>query len=285
MLVQFPAYVSAGSIYPGGSTTAFVVEVATFGLVAYAAAIPISQIAQGLILPGLTRPARWLNAWRFNRKYDAFALAYGARGYEELDRPAATRAQHLYVYLSDFPIERDAKGVVRFERRHATRVGNIIATYEQYPDSRYGLNAEGFWSHILLMFPSDVRKELDSVHAIAIGTLASAAAGWRVFSAFLLGAIARGFHHWAPSVSLGPAPLPDRAVVCLSGYGLAAAILFNYLSRVVHRDYGRLYRAAFDLRTAEFGGWIGKHRAPLSPTTVARAESFRRYASTLDDEE
>src|SRR5205085_11069547 len=91
------------------------------GLVAYAAAIPVYHIAQGLIHPWLTKPARTFNRWRFNRKYAAFTKDYGDKTYDQVDSDTAQRLQHLNVYLSDYPIERDEAGVIRYVLRHATR--------------------------------------------------------------------------------------------------------------------------------------------------------------------
>ncbi len=280
LIMRLPEAVDLGGVYPGGAGTIFLAEVMTFGLIAYAAAPTVYHIAQGLVLPWLTQPARRFNGWRFDRKYAAFHAAYGDQSYDQVASDTAERLQRLYVYLSDYPIERDETDTVRFALLHSTRVGNIAATYERYLDTRYGVNAEGYWEHFLFLAPADTRKELDSVQAIASGTLLSAAAGWAVVGICGLLGSARMLHH-AAGVDLGPLPVPDVAILWIAVYGISAVILFNYLTRVVHREYGRLFRACVDVHVTDFEGWLDRHQPTMTAERVKAAETFRRYASAL----
>lgn len=282
LISNLPNARSLDGIYPGGDGALFLAEVMAFGLIAYAGSTPIYHVAQGLILPWLTGLARRFNTWRFDRTYEAFVETYGEKRYSELDPKSAQKAQRLFVYLSDYPIERDADSTPRFVVRHATRVGNITATYERYPDTRYLINAERYWEHFLFLVPGEIRKELDSVQAIAVGTLLSAAAGWVFLALFTVLGLARIAHEYL-HVTLGRAPIPDAAIIALAIYGLGVAILFNYLARVVHREYSRLFRACFDVYVARFAKWLDTHQWPLSSLQAETAESFRVYSSALDN--
>lgn len=262
----------------------FLAEMTAFGLIAYAASTPVYHIAQGLIFPWMTQPARLFNKWRFNRKYDAFEQGYGTKTYEQVDAITAKKLQQLFVYLSDYPIERDENGIPRFVLRYATRVGNITATYERYADTRYGVNAEGFWDHFLFLVPTEARKELDSVQAIAVGTLLSSAAGWMVFVIAVAVGIGRAVNELS-GLRVGSVPISENAVIGLAFYGLIAAILFDYLSRVIHREYGRLFRACLDVHIGKFETWLDAHQAPLTRARIDSAEAFRQYSSYLVDRE
>lgn len=276
-----PNFSSILAAYPASSGMIFLVEVATLGMISSAAALPVYHVAQGLSLPWLTFPARFLNRWRFNRKYRAFAGAYGDRTYAEVDGATAERLQKLFIYLSDFPVERDADGLPRFLIRHSTRVGNITATYERYLDTRYGVNAEAVWEQFHLLLPSEVRKELDATHAPAMGTLLAAAAGWAVAVASLALWMALVVGARFPRMVISALPVSTHALLGLFLYGVTVALLFNYLTRVAHREYGRLFRACVDVHIKQLAMWLDGHTVPLTERQARTAEVFRDYASAL----
>lgn len=266
------------ALYPGGPGALFLAEVVTSGLIAYVSAIPVHHVAQGLVFSPLTRLARSFNTWRFHRKYDEFAALYGNDTYDKVEDRTAQELQQLFIYLSDFPIERDEAGEARFGIRYSTRVGNIIATHERYTDTRYGINAEAFWDHFFQLMPSDTRKELDTTQAIAVGTVLSSAAGWTTCMVCLVFLLLRLFSGiW----TAGKAPVSDGTFFGLALYGMGVAILFNYLSRVVYREYGRQFRAAIDTNIAKFTTWLNDHQAPIPLDVITRAETFRIHAKAL----
>jgi len=272
---------SLRGVYPGGQSGVFFAEVVGFGLVAYAATTPVYQCAQGLILSWMTRPARWLNERKFDAVYSEFEGLYDGKEYRQVPAAAADRMQRLYVYLSDYPIEHDEDGIPRFAVRHATTVGNISATYERYPDSRYGVNGEAYWEHLLLFMSDEAVKELDSNQAVAMGTLLACTAGWLTLVIATVSAVAMLFGDAFPSLTVGALPVDNVTLAALAVYGGLSACLFNYLACVAHRQYGRLYRACVDVHIKEFAAWLAAHDAPLSPSCTARAEEMRGYLVSL----
>ena len=269
------------AIYPGGVAVTFFAEVIGFGLISYAAALPVFHIAQGLVWSPLTSLPRWLNTRRFNRKYACLVDAYGEKAYSELPERAALDAQRAYLYLSDYPVEQDEDGQVRFVVRHATRIGNITATYERYPDSRYGINAESYWDHFMVLLPDETRKELSTAQALGSGTLLSAAGGWLVTLSTALVFIGRGVGTVCHLCQVGPAPQSDSRLLLIGVYGCGCVVLFNYLARVAHREYGRQFRAAFDVHSNKLANWKVSHAFPFDEATISKGETFRVYSSAL----
>ena len=57
-----------------------------------------------------------------------------------------------------------------------TRLGNLIAAYEQYPRLKYGLDAVFYWPRLWVTISKDLREEIDNQQAQADGLLYVAAA-------------------------------------------------------------------------------------------------------------
>src|ERR1039458_2961846 len=61
--------------------------------------------------------------------------------------PTETRYNELWYRLRDYPINLKTGNPLA---THPTMIGNILAGYEQYPDTRYGMDSVFFWSRIWL---------------------------------------------------------------------------------------------------------------------------------------
>ena len=46
-----------------------------------------------------------------------------------------------------------------------TKMGNILASYEDYPDSRYGMDSVFYWHRLWLIVDKDTREEIDRTWA------------------------------------------------------------------------------------------------------------------------
>lgn len=64
-----------------------------------------------------------------------------------------------YMPESDYPLK-------RYPYR-PTRLGNVIAEYESYPERQYGMHMRMFWHQLWFLSPEDVRNFLDLKSAIA----------------------------------------------------------------------------------------------------------------------
>lgn len=153
--------------------------------------------------------------------------------------PADPEYNERWASLRKFPVDTQGKPTATAP----TRLGNLLASYENYPALRYGMESVFYWPRIWLQLEKDTRSEIDESWAIAdaftylVGGLIfaavaySAAALWSVFSP------------WA-------SPLTGQEFWRL----MAAAIGLLFLARLaylislpLHARNGEVFKALFDL--------------------------------------
>jgi hypothetical protein len=67
----------------------------------------------------------------------------------------------LYESVLNFPLSENGQPYVVWP----TRFGNVMASYEDYPETRYGMDSAFYWYRLWLLVPEDVRKEYDNYWA------------------------------------------------------------------------------------------------------------------------
>src|SRR5690606_2445502 len=100
-----PLAVSAVNVYPIDLGTLFLVEVVFFGLLAYAATIPVYHVLHGETLRFLTRPFESFTERKLNRYYTRLVGLYDRRDYDDLSEAARAKIRPLHTYLNDFPVK------------------------------------------------------------------------------------------------------------------------------------------------------------------------------------
>ncbi len=115
---------------------------------------PIYQTLEGRIgWPG------WFAVWRRSR--------WKKRVDSQLARQADLRKQgrkqdpeytECWSFLRQFPVDANGEPTVT----QPSRIGNVIAAYEQYPDVRYGMDSVFYWPRIWLLVEKDTREEIDT---------------------------------------------------------------------------------------------------------------------------
>lgn len=278
----------AGTGFPGafestysGGVTLLLVEVAVFGLIAYAATIPVYHILFGARLPRLTVPVRKFTKWRVNRKIAKLQGLYGESSYADLDKETKRKASLLHDYLHDFPLGIEDDGSKNYRMPSPTRLGCIIDGYIYYPETRYGIDVNHFWHHIDFLFPAEIRKELDGVEAIAQGMVLSAAASWIGFSLAVLALVLSWLGESQSLAFLPPAPASSTLLILMLA-SLFAVSLFTALAREAHREYGRFFRAAFDVHSLDVARWVDGHKMPFADILQLRAQKLARWANHFE---
>ncbi|HEY1373278.1 MAG TPA: hypothetical protein VGH50_12465 [Candidatus Binatia bacterium] len=123
-----------------------------------------------------------------------------------------------------------------------TRLGNILAAYEDYPGTRYGMDSVFYWPRLWLQVDKDTKAEIDSSWSIADGFLYLSAV------AIAGGALWLAAEFFLPGVKCF-AHLPFALVGCKTG-GLAlmaAGYIVYRLSLTFHVENGETFKALFDL--------------------------------------
>lgn len=261
------------SSYGMTSTIVFVAEVVLLGFLITSATVSIFQIYEGFSLAWLTRPARIWNEWRVSRLQTEVRKLYAS---SESDRVA-----ELEVFLSDFPIQQEGDSYT-YEVAQTTRLGNIIASYELYPERRYGIDGVFYWFHLVYLAPEVSREDYQENAVFAESVLLASAAGALV--AVFAGSILVGHAAAAliPSLAIFDASASMSAAWASTVFGLAAFFLFYRLSWPAHRAVGRSFCALVDLSLPAFQDWVSKAPLPPSAALKKKAARLQRYLETLD---
>src|SRR5262249_841591 len=96
------------------------------------------------------------------RVLDLLAQSKDAKAKKEF-----TRRDEVWAKLRRHPVDESGK---RFAS-HPTLLGNILAAYEAYPETRYGMDSVFFWPRLWLALPRETREEIDQGWAPADGLL------------------------------------------------------------------------------------------------------------------
>lgn len=179
---------------------------------------------------------RLLNLHRAMRRNDVFRLENA-----EL-RKDRVEADRLYlesaVDLSGFPLNLNTslQGVL-----WPTRLGNLIAAYEQYPRIKYGLDSVFYWPRIWVSLDKNLRDEIDIQQAQADGLLYAVIALFLSSFVFLLYAVLDWLNPGLLVPYFNPAFSVVGALICSTfAYTLYRASLFS------HAYFGNLFEAVFD---------------------------------------
>lgn len=161
---------------------------------------------------------------------------------KELYEKVKTRDRVKYIEVSvelrRFPL--DERGEP--QAIYPTRLGNLLAAYEQYPDTRYGMDSVFYWYRIWLMVDDDLREHLDSQQAVTDSAVYMTAAFFFAGLILLVYATIR-----TADVSL-LSVLPSSSSLYLIGVVLLIiSYLINRVSQHLHAVFGELYKSVFDV--------------------------------------
>jgi hypothetical protein len=157
------------------------------------------------------------------------------------------RYDKLWYWLRMFPTDEAGDPQAQFP----TTLGNILASYEDYPSRRYGMDATFYWTRLWLALEEDKRKVVDTQWSIADGVLYCSFA--LLFSSFIYitfgvtklatHVIIKSWGHLATAID----PLVPRWDFLLGTLALTLAYLVYRLSLPYHRQNGESFKALFDL--------------------------------------
>ncbi len=188
------------------------------------------------------------------------------------------RYLELYTEVACFPL-RPGSGARTAEM--PTRLGNLLAEYEQYPGVKYGLDAIFFWPRLWLLLDQNQREEIDAQQAAIDGLVyVVAILPLLALQALVLGGVeAAG----VLDVRLWPDSLLASLLLAAAALLLARAIYLVSLHE--HAKFGETFKAVFDQYheklaidpaltiVAERTGDRGVQRLP----TIARNRQAWRY--------
>lgn len=129
-----------------------------------------------------------------------------------------------------------------------TRLGNIIKSFEEYPNVKYGLDSVFYWYRLWVVLDKDLREEIDSAQAVVDSTVyisfVSYVSGPVMLVYAGLGAAAGRFT-WLSQIKLPYVPSPSA--LCFMGLGLLIiGYVIYWLSFRAHAQFGELFKSVFD---------------------------------------
>ena len=198
-------------------------------------------------------------------------------------RPASLSASQKnslykrYEHLRDFPIRRDEDGRAEHFAERSTLLGNIIATYELYPEATYGVDGVFYWYHILNFGPESLRKDFADQIAFIESLVLTSFAGFLValVHAFVLFGFAIGM--WSRRLVLVSLAFGPRMSVCLLLFGITVWILFYWAALQPGRDAGKIFRILVDIAMPSFTGWLPSISPSVNSSVTQKAKTFKTY--------
>jgi hypothetical protein len=254
---------SIEKVYGLSSSILLAIEVIAFGLALSSGLQWIYYLFEGFRAPQLTSLAGKQNRAILQKLLRRRSEIQAEKPFEELSESAKAELYKVYERLQEYPQIRSADGVAQRVAERPTRLGNIIATYELYPESRYGVDAIDYWYHFLSLAPSDARKEFQESYAFAESLVLTSFSGLLiailhilVLVGFAAGALRPDF------VLITLAINPSKSLMI----GIVGALVwwgFYQASLLAHKDAGAIFRSVVDLSMPAFLDWTQKMKDPV----------------------
>jgi hypothetical protein len=221
----------------------------------------IYKIYEGLIF-WPTRIFDW-GVRRHQARIDAFLKTAETMSGSNYDR--------IWFKLRRYPLNAEGRPYAS----RPTLLGNILDSYEDYPRTRYGMDAVFYWPRLWLEVDKDKKEEIDAAWSIADGLVSLSAIALSAGAFGLILAAARGLVGCLAIAWPQLANLPTRLayppamsprLVAVGAFALVGAGYALYrLSLSFHRRNGETFKALFDL-----------YRAKLEPMSrISTAEPVR----------
>jgi hypothetical protein len=262
------------SLYGFSALAMLVSEVVVFGLVLSSAIQWIFYVYEGFRLSWLTSLAFRAN----ERRVAKLSMAvYGPRPAASLSTAQQNALYESYEHLRDFPIRRDEDGRTERYAERSTLLGNIIATYELYPEATYGVDGVFYWYHILNFAPGSLRTEFAEQIAFMESLVLTSFAGALValVHAFVLLGLAIGF--WFRRLAVFSLDFGPRLSACLLIFGVAVWILFYLAALQPSRDASKIFRTLVDIAMPSFAEWLPSANPSVSSSVAQKAKVFKSY--------
>lgn len=126
---------------------------------------------------------------------------------------------------------------------HPTLLGNILAGYEDYPKTRYGMDSVFFWPRLWFEVEKEKKVEIDGTWSVADGLLYLSAISLCAGVLWIAAGVIR-------TVSSFPSHLPFGAAAGSALAGLVLLVLGYAIYRLslgFHRRNGEMFKTIFDL--------------------------------------
>jgi hypothetical protein len=252
-------------------------EAAFFGLLVSSATLPIFHVYEGLRLKFLTRWARRQNIQRLNKlEAEWVSLHTPSR---KLTEEEQDKEGEVFEGLSDFLIV-EASGRREYVVKRSTLLGNIIASYEFYPQTRYGIDGIVFWYHLLALAPEATRKSFEEKVAFADSMVLTSATGAIVSLLALCSLLGRLVGKMS-GLALITVRLPLSVDVIGFLGGVVAWFIFYQLSLPAHRKIRSVFHALTDLTMPKLIRYMNAFDPQKATEAMEKSKEVKKYLLLL----
>lgn len=272
---------SLGQLYGLSSSVLFIIEIGFFGLILSSLSTLIFYILEGFHWPWLTQGLKSLNRRRLARiEKDIKDVKKRIKKVkkDEKDR-LQDRLDLLEMSRDDYPLDENGQAFVE----RPTRLTNLIASYELYPESRYEVDGTFFWYHILSFSEDSARAEFHEKVREAESLVLMSAAGALVGLVGLVFLLGMGVGHLGEGYTFFWMATPVFLGWLELVVGFLISVFFYYLALPVYRDTAERFRALVDLSMPNFLEWL-KDAPTARPDEKQRMveDNVRMYLGSLD---
>jgi hypothetical protein len=267
-------------LYGIGPTTLIVGEIIVFGLVISSAIQFIYYIYEGFQFEWLTLPAGVFNRWRLAQQKQRVRDIQGDRDFDDLSESEQLQVTRIYDYLYSFPLVQQTDGSYDYSAERPTKLGNIIALYELYAETRYRIDGVDFWHHFLILAPDGSRKSFEEKYAFAESTVLASFAGALVATIHVFVLIVFAIGRLFGSIAFAPLATRPEESFWLMVFGAGIWLLFYAASIPAHREAGAVLRAIIDSVFPKFVEWAGTMQ--FSDKAISNIDKLHNYLKHLD---
>jgi hypothetical protein len=279
MRVALPGALATAALYP---TTAWLLEklprqpeyvwqrIVAYLALAFLLGGLVSLLSDEIykIYEGRTLWPDWLRDLAIDRQQSRI-LKLRKRADEAFVAGDRNRYNELWDQIGQYPMNEESGEA---EAQRPTRLGNILAAYEQYPLTRYGMAAVFYWPRIWLQVEKEKKEDIDAGWSIADGFLSLSAVS-------LTGGVLWIAEAAGKTVGvLGNLPIPFHS----AGWSALAALawwLCGYacyrISLPSHRQNGEIFKSIFDLYRSKV--WDLTSLKPQEEAAWKAAWSYLQY--------
>jgi hypothetical protein len=254
MRVFLPGAVAATIIYPFTGLTADVFNVKTLaeleahglslllvaGIVFVSGALisAVNGITYKIFEGRMLWPSRLLDAWIARQQARVERLRTKADMPPSANIRVENQRRESWDELRTYPMNDNNE----YYASSATRLGNILTGYEQYPLSRYGMSGIFYFPRLWMAMKKEIKEDIDSGWSIADGFLSLSATSMLGGATWLLCAMLN-----ALDVPIR-IPFGSPQYTAIAGCGwIALGYGFYRLSLPFHRQNGDTFKSMFDL--------------------------------------
>lgn len=173
--------------------------------------------------------------------------------------------------IREYPYDPEERYLTKRRPVECTKLGNILAEYENYSKEQYGMDHSIFWYHLWQTMPKEVRDEID---------ISGAKADFLIYISFVM-LLCIPMSTIKIFLITENICLHVNDIILVLFTFIILAYVFYKISIFAHKSYGIYIKSAYDLYRIDLSKKIGM-KIPLCPNREER-NTWTEYGKFLGD--